>query len=112
MTVIDAASFETRTLPAAPLGSEGGLSSWSKPHYAALSADGTLLMAYKGVVLFELDPRSGSGVETPLRSGTHSQGVELTPTPRLGARGRVRAWPLIARRPSLMLPRRRRNGPR
>lgn len=79
VTIIDAASFETRTLPAAPLGSEGGLSSWSKPHYAALSADGTLLMAYKGVVLFELDPRSGSGVETPLRSGTHSQGVELTP---------------------------------
>lgn len=36
VTVIDAASFETRTLAAAPLGNAGGLASWNEPHYAAL----------------------------------------------------------------------------
>ena len=79
VTVIDAATFETRALAAAPLGNEGGFASWNKPHYAALTAAGTLLMAYKGVILFELDPRSGAASQTPLGSGTHSQGVELTP---------------------------------
>lgn len=79
VTVIDADSLEARTLAAAPLGAEGGLGSWSKPHYAAPTDDGTLLMAYKGVVLFELNPRSGATSTMPLRSATHSQGVELTP---------------------------------
>ncbi|MEO8510719.1 MAG: hypothetical protein ABI534_05700 [Chloroflexota bacterium] len=79
ITVVDTATFEARTLAAAPLGSEGGFASWSKPHYAVLSGDRTLLMAYKGVILFEVNPRSGATVQTPLRSGTHSQGVELTP---------------------------------
>jgi len=39
-------------------------------------------MAYKGVLLFELDPLSGATSEIPLRSATHSQGVELTPDRR------------------------------
>ena len=80
VTVVDAASLEViRTLPAAPIGSELGLGSWNKPHYAALTREGTLLMAYKGVTLLELDQRDGSATQRPLRSATHSQGVELTP---------------------------------
>ena len=40
-------------------------------------------MAYKGVLLLELDPRSGETTTTELRSSTHSQGVEQTPDGRL-----------------------------
>lgn len=80
VTVVDAASLTvTRMVVAAPLGDELGLGSWNKPHYAALTAAGTLLMAYKGVLLLELDPRTGGATSLPLRSSTHSQGVELTP---------------------------------
>lgn len=80
VSVIDADALEvTRTLRAAPLGDELGLGSWNKPHYAALAEDGTLLMAYKGVMLLELDPRTGATSQRPLRASTHSQGVELTP---------------------------------
>lgn len=83
VTVIDAGALEVvRTLRAAPLGDDLGLGSWNKPHYAALTPDGTLLMAYKGVLLLELDPRTGESTTRPLRSSTHSQGVELTPDGR------------------------------
>ncbi|MGI8829518.1 MAG: YncE family protein [Candidatus Limnocylindria bacterium] len=80
ISVIGADSLTVlRTLRAAPLGDELGLGSWNKPHYAALTDDGTLLMAYKGVLLLELDPRTGETSRRPLRASTHSQGVELTP---------------------------------
>ncbi|MEO5985540.1 MAG: YncE family protein [Candidatus Limnocylindria bacterium] len=80
VTVVDADALTIlRTLPAAPLGDELGLGSWNKPHYAALTGAGTLLMAYKGVLLLELDPRTGEVSQRPLRASTHSQGVELTP---------------------------------
>lgn len=79
VTVIDTDTLAPRTLAAAPLGRAGELGSWAKPHYAALTPDGTLLMAFKGVFLWELDPRDGSATDHPLHSSTHSQGVELTP---------------------------------
>lgn len=80
ISVVDSDRLEvTRTLRAAPLGDELGLGSWNKPHYAALTDDVTLLMAYKGVLLLELDPRTGETSRQPLRASTHSQGVELTP---------------------------------
>lgn len=80
VTVIDAETLTVlRTIRAAPLGDELGLGSWNKPHYAALTDAGTLLMAYKGVVLLKLDPRTGEVSQRPLRASTHSQGVELTP---------------------------------
>lgn len=79
VTVVDSASLTvTRTVRAAPLGDELGLGSWNKPHYAALTDAGTLLMAYKGVLLLELDTRNGESTQRPLASSTHSQGVELT----------------------------------
>lgn len=83
VTVVDTGTLQVRhTLRAAPLGDELGLGSWNKPHYAALTPEGTLLMAYKGALLLELDPRSGETTSTVLRSATHSQGVELTPDGR------------------------------
>ena len=80
VTVVETATLTaSATFRAAPLGDALGLGSWNKPHYAALSPSGTLLMAYKGVVLLELDPRTGDSTQRPLASATHSQGVEMTP---------------------------------
>ena len=58
VTAIDAATYATRTLPVEPLGN-GGWGSWDKPHYAALRADGHLLLPIQGRVLVDLDPVSG-----------------------------------------------------
>jgi YVTN family beta-propeller protein len=83
VTVVDTATLAVvRTVRAAPLGDALGLGSWNKPHYAALTATGTLLMSYKGIVLLELDPRTGASSIRPLHSSTHSQGVLLGPDGR------------------------------
>ena len=81
VTAVDAATYSTRTLPVEPLGN-GGWGSWDKPHYAALRADGHLLLPIQGRVLVDLDPVSGKTVALPLQANTHQHGVALTPDGR------------------------------
>ena len=55
-----------------------GRAAFDKPHYAALSSDGHLLMPVQGRVLVNLDPSSGQ-ITTTLTANTHQHGVALTP---------------------------------
>lgn len=49
VTAVDAGSLETRRMEVAPYGTEGGLGSWLKPHYAVVRPeDGKLLLPFEG----------------------------------------------------------------
>jgi YVTN family beta-propeller protein len=78
VTAIDTSTHLPRTLPVEPLGNRGW-GSWDKPHYAALRADGHLLLPIQGRVLVDLDPASGTSVALPLQANTHQHGVALSP---------------------------------
>ncbi|MBP1966358.1 YncE family protein [Paenibacillus aceris] len=75
VTAVDPVQFKARTLEAAPFGKGG----FEKPHYAAVRADGRLLLPYQGRGLVVLDPVSGKYETKPLRGNTHQEGVTLTP---------------------------------
>jgi YVTN family beta-propeller protein len=81
VTAIDTATYTARTLPVEPLGNSGW-GSWDKPHYAALRADGHLLLPIQGRVLLDLDPVSGKSVALPLKANSHQHGVALAPDGR------------------------------
>ncbi len=76
VTVVDTGTNAARTLPVEPLGN-GGWGSWDKPHYAALRADGRLLLPVQGETLVALDPASGASQALPMRARTHQHGVAL-----------------------------------
>jgi DNA-binding beta-propeller fold protein YncE len=78
VTVVDTATLATRTFEAAPL----GRSAFDKPHYAALRADGHLLLPFQGRTLLDLDPSSGATTQRELTASTHQHGVALTPDGR------------------------------
>ena len=78
VTAVDTRTYVARTLPAEPLGN-GGWGSWDKPHYAALRADGHLLLPFQGRTLLDLDPANGKTVALPLSANTHQHGVTLSP---------------------------------
>ncbi|CAL9490637.1 YncE family protein [Streptomyces sp. enrichment culture] len=64
----------------APYGTEGGLGSWLKPHYAAVRpGDGRLLLPFEGERLVVLDPRTGRSAIEPMTANTHQHGVTVTP---------------------------------
>lgn len=75
VTAVDPKSLKSRTLEAAPFGKGG----FEKPHYAAVRADGRLLLPYQGRGLVVLDPKNGSYKTEPLTGNTHQEGVALTP---------------------------------
>lgn len=75
VTAVDPFNLKGRTLEAAPFGKGG----FEKPHYAAVRADGRLLLPYQGRGLVVLDPKSGSYTTEPLTGNTHQEGVTLTP---------------------------------
>ncbi|GAA2265683.1 lipoprotein [Streptomyces atrovirens] len=80
VTVVDTDTHETRSLEAAPYGTEGGLGSWLKPHYAAVRpSDGKLLLPFEGERLVVLDPRTGRSTVERLTADTHQHGVAVTP---------------------------------
>lgn len=79
VTVLDTKTLETRTLTASPLGDANGLAGFEKPHYAALTERGTLLMPFQGQALLELDPSTGDSTVTPLTANTHQHGIALSP---------------------------------
>ncbi|UKS25310.1 hypothetical protein LOZ80_27480 [Paenibacillus sp. HWE-109] len=74
VTAVDPAARKARTLEAAPFGRGG----FEKPHYAAVRADGRLLLPYQGRGLVVLDPASGNYETQPLTGNTHQEGVALT----------------------------------
>jgi YVTN family beta-propeller protein len=80
VTAVDPASRKTRRFEVAPYGTEGGLGSWLKPHYAVVRpADGRLLLPFEGERLVVLDPRTGRSTVEPMTADTHQHGATLAP---------------------------------
>jgi len=78
VTAVDTTTYAARTLAVEPLGN-AGWGSWDKPHYAALGADGHLLLPFQGRTLLDLDPASGKAIALAMEANTHQHGVALSP---------------------------------
>ncbi|WP_428953933.1 beta-propeller fold lactonase family protein [Streptomyces sp. cg35] len=81
VTVVDPADLDaTRRIEVAPYGTEGGLGSWLKPHYAAVRpSDGKLLFPFEGEKLVVVDPDSGRSTIERMTANTHQHGTTITP---------------------------------
>ncbi|WP_098026317.1 YncE family protein [Streptomyces sp. st115] len=80
VTAVDADSLKTRRMEVAPYGTEGGLGSWLKPHYAVVRpADGKLLLPFEGERLAVLDPRTGKVTIERMTADTHQHGAAIAP---------------------------------
>ncbi|MFI5943726.1 hypothetical protein ACIBCB_26220 [Streptomyces uncialis] len=79
VTAVRADTLAPRRFEVAPYGTEGGLGSWLKPHYAVVRADGRLLLPFEGERLAVLDPRTGRVTVEPMTADTHQHGAALTP---------------------------------
>jgi YVTN family beta-propeller protein len=79
VVVVAADTLATRRVEVAPYGTEGGLGSWLKPHYAVVRpADGHLLLPFEGERLVDLDPATGRSRIEPMSANTHQHGAALT----------------------------------
>ncbi|MDQ4215211.1 hypothetical protein [Microbacterium capsulatum] len=67
----------------APFGTEGGLMSHYKPHYAAVAEDGTLYLPYQGQGLVVYSPETRTYETQPMTGDSHQHGVGLTTDGRL-----------------------------
>ncbi|WP_328302882.1 hypothetical protein OG389_34205 [Streptomyces sp. NBC_00435] len=102
VTVVPAGSLTPRRIEVAPYGTEGGLGSWLKPHYAAVRpADGKLLLPFEGERLAVVDPRTGSTTVEELTADTHQHGVTVTTDGRLLVVGTGAVEPGKGKGPSL-----------
>ncbi|WP_411074008.1 YncE family protein [Streptomyces sp. cmx-4-7] len=102
VTVVAAGTLEPRRVEVAPYGTEGGLGSWLKPHYAAVrSSDGRLLLPFEGERLAVVDPRTGRTAVEPMTANTHQHGVAVTADGTLLAVGTGPIDPDTDRGPSL-----------
>lgn len=72
----------TRT-DVAPFGTELGLLSHYKPHYAAVADDGTLYLPFQGQGLVVYTPETGEYTTEPMTADSHQHGVGLTADGRL-----------------------------
>ncbi|MFD8694707.1 YncE family protein [Kitasatospora purpeofusca] len=80
VTTVDTATWATRRTEVAPYGTEGGLGSWLKPHYAAVRpSDGALLLPFEGERLAVVDPSTGRVTVEPMTANTHQHGVTAAP---------------------------------
>ncbi|MFF2011869.1 YncE family protein [Streptomyces sp. NPDC058195] len=80
VTAVDPATRHTRRYEVAPYGTEGGLGSWLKPHYAVVRpSDGRLLLPFEGERLVVLDPRTGRSTIRRMTADTHQHGATITP---------------------------------
>ncbi|MFJ4091460.1 hypothetical protein ACIPYS_07730 [Kitasatospora sp. NPDC089913] len=80
VTTVDTATWATRRIEVAPYGTEGGLGSWLKPHYAAVRpSDGALLLPFEGERLAVVDPSTGRVDVEPMTANTHQHGVTAAP---------------------------------
>nr|WP_246150795.1 hypothetical protein [Streptomyces qinzhouensis] len=87
VTAVDTRTLVPRRFEVAPYGTEGGLGSWLKPHYAAVREDGRLLLPFEGERLAVLDPRTGRVTIEKMTANTHQHGAALTPDGTLLAVG-------------------------
>ncbi|MER5873840.1 YncE family protein, partial [Streptomyces sp. NPDC002044] len=102
VTVVAAGSLRPRRIEVAPYGTEGGLGSWLKPHYAAVRpADGKLLLPFEGERLAVVDPRTGRTTVEPMTADTHQHGATATPDGRLLVVGTGAVEPGDGKGPSL-----------
>lgn len=67
----------------APFGTEGGLMSHYKPHYAAVAEDGTLYLPYQGQGLVVYSPGTRTYETRAMTADSHQHGVGLTTDGRL-----------------------------
>lgn len=74
VTVYNLDDRSSRVFEVAPLGYGG----FAKPHYAAINAQGHLLLPIQGRTLFQLNPKTGAKTEIPLTARTHQHGVALS----------------------------------
>lgn len=80
VTAVNTAGRKARRHEVAPYGTEGGLGSWLKPHYAVVRpADGKLLLPFEGERLVVLDPRTGRSTIERMTANTHQHGATLAP---------------------------------
>ncbi|MFH8609163.1 YncE family protein [Streptomyces sp. NPDC018029] len=102
VTVVHAGSLKPRRIEVAPYGTEGGLGSWLKPHYAAVRpSDGRLLLPFEGEKLVVLDPRTGAYDVEKMTADTHQHGVTVTDDGTLFAVGTGPIDPDTDKGPSL-----------
>lgn len=102
VTVVRADTLRPRRIEVAPYGTEGGLGSWLKPHYAAVRpSDGRLLLPFEGERLVVLDPRTGRSETERMTANTHQHGVTVTPDGTLLVVGTGPIDPATDRGPSL-----------
>lgn len=79
VTVVRADTLATRRIEVAPYGTEGGLGSWLKPHYAVVRpSDGRLLLPFEGERLVVLDPATGDSRVERMTADTHQHGASIT----------------------------------
>ncbi len=76
--IVESETLAARRVEVAPFGTTGGLASWEKPHYAALDADGRILLPYQGLALAVLDPRSSTVTIEEMGANSHQHGAALT----------------------------------
>ncbi|WP_406453080.1 YncE family protein [Streptomyces sp. NBC_00876] len=80
VTSVRTDTLRTRRMEVAPYGTEGGLGSWLKPHYAVVRPeDGKLLLPFEGERLAVLDPATGKVAIEPMTADTHQHGAALAP---------------------------------
>ncbi|MGX2996091.1 YncE family protein [Streptomyces sp. JNUCC 64] len=79
VTAVRTGTLDARRFEVAPYGTEGGLGSWLKPHYAVVRDDGRLLLPFEGERLAVLDPRTGKVTVERMTADTHQHGAALTP---------------------------------
>ncbi|MFD8952097.1 hypothetical protein ACFV0B_24965 [Streptomyces xanthophaeus] len=102
VTVVETASLRPRRIEVAPYGTEGGLGSWLKPHYAVVRpSDGMLLLPFEGERLAVVDPRSGRTTVERMTADTHQHGAAGTPDGRLLVVGTGAVQPGDGKGPSL-----------
>jgi DNA-binding beta-propeller fold protein YncE len=78
VTVVDTATWKPRRIEVAPYGTEGGLGSWLKPHYAVVRpSDGALLLPFEGERLVVADPTTGRTRVEPMTANTHQHGAAV-----------------------------------
>lgn len=102
VTVVATGSLRPRRIEVAPYGTEGGLGSWLKPHYAAVRpTDGMLLLPFEGERLAVVDPGTGRTTIEKLTADTHQHGTTVTADGRLLVVGTGAVEPGKGKGPSL-----------
>ncbi|MFF5333767.1 hypothetical protein [Streptomyces sp. NPDC013181] len=80
VTSVRTDTLRTERMEVAPYGTEGGLGSWLKPHYAVVRpSDGKLLLPFEGERLAVLDPRTGKVAVERMTADTHQHGATMAP---------------------------------